>query len=166
MKTRYSTRITVRYVAWTIDTGHADHSLGAADALRHGGLGYEVCLRDLTCGQATHGSEGQCDRRGRRQIGVGAQEVEAKRVVGARDRAGRRFGVESDLSVVAGDVRPRHVEEGSPSHRDEPTRGVVRQLVSPRRERPDQRLLHGVLGGREIRTATDEDAQDTWDELA
>ena len=33
-------------------------------------------------------------------------------------------------------------------------------------ERPDERLLHGVLGRREVRSATDEDAQDPWDELA
>ena len=33
-------------------------------------------------------------------------------------------------------------------------------------ERPDERLLHGVLGRREVGTATDEDAQDPWDELA
>ena len=33
-------------------------------------------------------------------------------------------------------------------------------------ERPDHRLLHGVLGRREVRTATDEDAQDLRDELA
>ncbi len=33
-------------------------------------------------------------------------------------------------------------------------------------ERPDERLLHGVLGRREVCTATDEDAQDPWDELA
>ena len=35
-----------------------------------------------------------------------------------------------------------------------------------RRERPDERLLDGVLGRREVRTATDEDTQDLRDELA
>ena len=40
------------------------------------------------------------------------------------------------------------------------------RLVLPRRQRPDERLLHGVLGRREVRTTTDEDAQDPWDELA
>lgn len=84
-----------------IDTGPTDHALGAADALRHGALGHEVCPSDLACGEATHGSEGQRDRRRRRQIGVRAQEAEAQRVVGARDRTGRRFGVESELSVAA-----------------------------------------------------------------
>ena len=40
------------------------------------------------------------------------------------------------------------------------------RLVLPRRERPDERLLHRVLGRREVGTATDEDAQDLRDELA
>ena len=40
------------------------------------------------------------------------------------------------------------------------------QLVFPGGERPDERLLHRVLGRREVCTATDEDAQDLWDELA
>ena len=94
------------HVAGTIDTSPTDcaptdGALGAADALRHGALGHEVGPSDLACGEATHGSEGQRNRRRRRQIGVRAQEVEVQRVVGARDRAGRRFGVESELSVAA-----------------------------------------------------------------
>ena len=92
------------HVAGTIDAGLTDRALGAADALRHGGLGHEVRLSDLACGEATHGSEGQRNRRRRRQIGVRAQEVEAQRVVGARDRAGRRFGVDSELPIAAGGV--------------------------------------------------------------
>ena len=154
------------HVAGTIHTGPTDHALGAADALRHGALGHEVCLSDLACGEATHGSERQRNCRRRRQIGVRAQEVEAQRVVGARDRAGRRFGVEFELSIAARGLRPRHVEEGSPSDRDEPPRGVGGQLVFPRGECPDERLLYGVLGSREVCTATDEDAQDPWHELA
>ncbi len=92
------------HVAGPIDTGPTDDALGAADALRHGGLGHEVGVSDLAGGEATYGAEGQRDRGRRRQIGVCAQEVEAQRVVGARDRAGRRFGVESDLSVAASTV--------------------------------------------------------------
>ena len=89
------------HVAGTIDTGPTDHALGAADALRHRALGHEVCLRDLACGEATHGPQGQRNRRRRRQIGVRAQEVEVQRVVGARNRAGRRLGVESELPIAA-----------------------------------------------------------------
>jgi hypothetical protein len=97
---------------------------------------------------------------------VRAQEVETQRVVGARRRAGRRFGVESELSIAARGVRPRHVEEGSPSDGDEPPRGVGGQLAFPSGERTDERLLHRVLGRREVCTATDEDAQHLWNELA
>src|SRR5258708_148549 len=39
------------HVAGTIDTGPTDRALGAADALRHGGFGDEVGLRDLACGE-------------------------------------------------------------------------------------------------------------------
>ena len=74
------------HVAGPVDAGATDRALGAADALRHGRLGHEVRLSDLACGEAAHGPEGQGDRRRRRQIGVGAQEVEAQRVVSARDR--------------------------------------------------------------------------------
>ena len=154
------------HIAGTIDAGSLDRPLGAADALCHRALGHQVGPSDLACGEATDGAEGQRDRRRRRQIGVGAQEVEAQRVVGARDRAGRRFGVESEFAVAARGFRPRHVEERSPRDRDEPSRPVGGHLVIPCRERPDERLLDGVLGGREVRTAADEDAQDTWDERA
>ena len=81
-------------------------------------------------------------------------------------RAGRRCGVESDLSVVAGRARPGHVEERSPGDGDQPALGFGGQLVLPSGERPDQRLLHCVLGRREVGSATDEDAQDPGDELA
>ena len=43
---------------------------------------------------------------------------------------------------------------------------VGRRLVLPRGERSDERLLHGVLGRREVGSATDEDAQHPGDELA
>ena len=144
----------------------ADHALGPADALGHGGLGHEVGLRDLAGGEATDGSEGERHRRRRREVGVRAQEVEAQRVVGARDGAGGRCGVEPHLAVAARRVGPRHVEEGPPRDRDEPSGGVGRRLVLPRGERSDERLLHGVLGRREVGSATDEDAQHLWDELA
>ncbi len=45
------------------DAGAAHRALGAADALRHGGLGHEVRLRDLAGGEAAHGAEGQRHRR-------------------------------------------------------------------------------------------------------
>jgi hypothetical protein len=97
---------------------------------------------------------------------VRAQEVEAQSVVGARHHTGRRLGVESDLSVATRRVRPCHVEQGSPGDRDQPALGIGRHLVVPGAMRSDERLLHGVLGRREVCTATEKDAQDRWDELA
>ena len=44
--------------------------------------------------------------------------------------------------------------------------GSAGSVALPRGQRPDERLLHRVLGRREVRTATDEDAQDLGDELA
>ena len=124
------------HVAGTIDAGPRDRALGAADALRHGALGHEVGLRDLARGETADGSQGQRDRRRRRELAVRAQEVEVQRVVGARDRAGRRFGVEADLSIAARGVRPRHVEESSPRDSDEPALEVGGLLVVPTRRAP------------------------------
>src|SRR5204862_5518615 len=59
-----------------------------------------------------------------------------------------------------------HVEEGAPGDRDEAPRGVRGQRAPPRGERADERLVHGVLGRREVGTAADKAAQDPWDELA
>ena len=87
-------------------------------------------------------------------------------VVGARHRSGRRLGVESDLSIATRRVRPCQVDECSPGDRDQPALGIGGQLVLPGGECPDERLLHRVLGRREVCTATDEDAQDLWNELA
>ncbi len=154
------------HVAGAIDTRPADRALGPADALGHGGLGHEVGLRDLAGGEAPHGAEGQRHGGRRRQVGVGTQEVEAQRVVGARDRPARRFGVDSELSITPSGVRPRRVEEDPPGDGDEPGGGVGGAFVLPRGEGPEECLLDGVLGGREVCAATEEDAQDPGDELA
>ena len=92
-----------------------------------------------------------------------AQEVDLQRVVVTRDHAGRRLGVIADFTVAARRLRPRHVEEGAPRHRDEPTGRVGRRVFVPRGEGPDERLLDRVLGRREVRAATDEDAQHVRD---
>ena len=84
--------------------------------------------------------------------------------LGTTPRGGSR--VDPDLPVATGGVRPRQVEERPPRDRDQPALGIGGRVVLPRRERPDERLLHGVLGRREVGAATDEDAQDLRDELA
>ena len=154
------------HVAGTVQPGAADRALGTANALRHRALGHEIGLRDLARGQATDGAKGQGDRCRRGEVWVGAHEVEAQGVVGARDLTGRRLVVESDFSVVTSSVRSFDVEERSPRDSDQPALRVGGHLALPRGECADERLLDGVLGRREICTATDEDAQYLWDELA
>ena len=50
-------------VARVLEASSPDRALGAADALRHGALGHEVGLCDLTGRETAHGAEGQRDRR-------------------------------------------------------------------------------------------------------
>src|SRR3546814_18834187 len=82
------------------------------------------------------------------------------------DLTGRRLAVDAELAVPARGVRPDDVEQGSPRHGGQPRRRIRRALVLPGGERPDERLLHRVLGRREVGSATDEDAQHVRDELA
>jgi hypothetical protein len=72
---------------------------------------------------------------------------------------------EPGLSVASRGVRSGHIDEGSPGDGDQPALGIRRWVDLPRAERPDQRLLHGVLGRREVCAAADEDAQDLRNEL-
>src|SRR5262249_49783520 len=53
---------------------------------------------------------------------------------------------------------PSGVEEPAPRDRDEPALRIARWIVRPALQRPDQRLLHGILGRREVGAAPDEDA--------
>lgn len=94
------------------------------------------------------------------------EEVEVQGVVSAGHDTGGGIAVEPDLPVAARGVRSRHVDERPPGDRDQPALGIRRCVVLPRRECPDQRLLHSFLGRREVCTAADEDAQDLRDELA
>jgi predicted RNA polymerase sigma factor len=101
LKTRYSTRITVR-----TSPALTTRQIARAYLVPERTMAQRISRAKHTVSRAgverpAHGSEGQRDRRRRRQVGVCAQEVEAQRVVGARDRAGRRLGVESELSVAA-----------------------------------------------------------------
>jgi hypothetical protein len=155
-----------RGVPGTVEARSADDSLGSTDPLRHRGLGDEVGLGDLARREPAHCPERERDRRRRREVRVRAQEVEVQAVVRARHHAGRWLGVELDLPVPASGVRSRHVDERSPGHGDQPAGGIGGRLVLPGGERTDQRLLHGVLGRREVGSATDEDAQHLGDELA
>jgi hypothetical protein len=52
-----------------------------------------------------------------------------------------------------------------PRRGDQPASGVVGAVIRPRLDGPDQRLPHGVLGGREVRPAVDEGRQDAGDQV-
>ena len=97
------------HLAGTIETGPADRALGPADPLRHGALGHEVGLRDLARGEAAHRPEREGDRRGRRQVGMRGQKVEAQGVVDGRHHTGWRIAAEADLTVATRRGRSRHV---------------------------------------------------------
>jgi hypothetical protein len=103
---------------------------------------------------------------------VGAQEVELERVVDRGRGPGRRLFVDEVLTPAAGGVRPGRVEEPAPGHGDQPALRIP-DGVSPARAKPrawgrvgrpdadrlDERVLHGVLGRREVGPAADEDGE-------
>ena len=62
------------------------------------------------------------------------------------------------LAVPSGGIGAGGVEELPPGHGDQPALGVPRRVVRPHAHGLDQGVLHGILGRREIGSATDEDA--------
>ncbi|CAM5725894.1 hypothetical protein SVIOM74S_01810 [Streptomyces violarus] len=153
-------------VAGPVEPYAGDGALGPADALRHGRLGHQVGLGDLAGGQPADGSQGQRDRGRRPQRRVGAQEVELERVVHRGRGPGRRLLVDEALTPAAGGVRPGRVEEPAPGHGDQPALRVPRLVGRPDADRLDQRVLHGVLGRREVGSAADENREDAGCEAA
>ena len=88
---------------------------------------------------------------------MGAQEVELKRVV--HGWRGSRLLINAVLTTAAGGVRPGRVEEPAPGHGDQPALRVPRWVGRPDAHGLDQRVLHGVLGRREVGSAADEDPE-------
>ena len=89
-----------------------------------------------------------------------AQEVQLERVVDHLGRVGRGLAIDAFLAVPSRGIGAGGVEELPPGHRDQPALGVPRWVVRPRPHRLDQGVLHGVLGRREVGSATDEDTND------
>lgn len=106
------------------------------------------------------------DRGCRSERVVSAQEVELQGVGRAGDRTRRWLGLDPGLADVPGAVRPDRVQEFPPRDRDQPALRVRRRVLRPRRQRPNQRLPHGVLGRREVCSTTDEDAGDRGNQLS
>ena len=135
----------------------ADRAFGPADPLRHRGLRDEVGLRDLPGGQAADGAQHQGHRGRRGQRRMGAEEEQLQRVVCGLGRSRRRLGLDPQLPIATRDLGATRVEELAPGHRDQPALRVGGALIRPGQRGLDQRLLHGVLGRREVDSATDED---------
>jgi hypothetical protein len=88
---------------------------------------------------------------------MGTDEVKPQGVVGVLGRPGRRLGLDPGFARLPGGLCPGRVQELAPGDGDQPALRVRRCVSGPRRQRPEQRLLHGVLGRREVCSATDED---------
>lgn len=155
-----------RDIARPIQPDVRDRALGPADALGHRRFRNEIGLRDLPGRQPADGTQGERDRRAGRERRVGTQEVQRERVVHrcARPRPG--LGVDEDLAASTGRIGAHGVEESAPRHRDQPALRVARRILRPHPQGFDERVLDGILGRREIRSAADEDADHRGDERA
>jgi hypothetical protein len=80
------------------------------------------------------------------------------RVVHHLTRAGHGLALDAYLAVPSGGIGAGGVEELTPGHGDQPAPGVPRLVVRPHADGLDQGVLHGILGRREVGSATDEDA--------
>ena len=149
-------------VARLIEPDAGDGPLGPADPLGHGRLRHQVRLRDLTGGEAADRAQREGDGRGRRQRRVRAQEVQLERVVGCLARAGRGLALDPCLAVPPRGLGPGGVEELAPGDRDQPALGIPGRIVRPPAQGFDQGFLHGVLGRREVSSATAEDRRSRW----
>jgi hypothetical protein len=147
-------------VAWHADLHVADGPLRPADPLRHRRLGHQVGLGDLPRGESAHRTEGERHGRSRGQRRVAAQEEQQEGVVAVLRRPRRRLLHLGDLAALPRRVRAPYVEEAPPGDGHQPALRLGRQLVGPAAYRLDERLLDGVLGRREVGSATDEDAED------
>lgn len=82
-----------------------------------------------------------------------------QRVVGAL--GGTRHGLREQTCLPATPrvVGADEIQELAPRHGDEPALWIVRRIGGPAADHRAQSLLNGVLGRREVGSATDEDTQ-------
>ena len=154
-----------------------DLFLRAADSLRHGRLGHQERARDLGGRQPAHCPQRQRNRRRPGQRRVTAHEQEQQRVVVLFDAVavGRRHGwlafhcLCDDLGLAP---PPRQVGADCVGHaprRDvnQPAAWVFGDaLLRPLHGRGQQRLLHGVFGGREVTEAPHDGTENLRRQLA
>jgi hypothetical protein len=139
-----------------------DGALGAGDPLGHGRLGHQEGPGDLRRGEPAHGAQRQRDRRRRAQRRMAAAAQQEQGVVRLLGGALCGFVVDPFLPAASGRLGALRVDQLAAGDAQEPRLRVVGRVVRPVPDRLDERLLHGVLGRREVCSATDEDAQDLW----
>lgn len=88
-----------------------------------------------------------------------------QRVVGGLGLTGWGLDLDSLLAIPPRHLGAVHVEELSPGHRDQPPLRIHRWTIRPGPGRLDERLLHGVLGCREVDSAMHEDADHCGSQL-
>ena len=96
---------------------------------------------------------------------MGAQEEQLQRVVRGLGRSGRRLDLDPLLPVATRGLGAVGVEELAPGHRDQPALRVGGRPVRPGQRGLDECFLHGVLGRREVDSATHEDADHRGSQL-
>ncbi len=152
-----------------------DAGLGAADALRHRRFGHEERAGDLGRGQAADRAQGEGDgrRAGERRMTAHHQQVQRVVLVRGSDgvrrrrRLGRHLEHHDCFAAAAGDLGADLVGQASGGDVDQPPARIGRQAVArPLPRRRQQRLLHRVLGGREIAEAADDRAEHLRRQLA
>jgi len=96
---------------------------------------------------------------------MSAQEVELQRVAGVIGRTWRWFRLNPCFPQLSGVLRPGRVQKFPPGDGNQPPFRIPRRVAVPGSQGLDQRVLHGVLGRREVNSTTDEDAGDSRNEL-
>ena len=143
--------------------------LGPAYPLAHGGLRHQEPACDLRGGKPADGAQRQGDLRQYGEQGVAAQQHQDKRVVlrGSWHRR-RRFQLgRRPLPPRPRRVAPPQLDTPPGRRRDQPAGRVVRHTGGrPLHGRREQRFLHGILAGREVSVAADQDAEDLRRQLA
>jgi hypothetical protein len=151
--------------------GGLDALLGAADALGHGGLGYEEGAGDLGGRESADRPERERDLRGRRQLRMAAQQQQGQRVVvvagvllprtGDRRAVDRRHRRDRVLAPPARLLSAKLVDQPPRRDPDQPGPRVLRDaLFGPLDGGGEQRLLHRVLGRVEMPVPSHERAED------
>jgi hypothetical protein len=132
--------------------------LGPADPLRHRCLRNQEGVGDLLRRQTADRPQGERDCRRRAQRRVAAQKQQ-QGVVGLLPRARFTLLCRCLLAASPSRVGTMRVDELAHCHRDPPRSRILGRLLGPGAVCLQQRLLQGVLGCREVVSATDEDTE-------